>query len=149
MQNTRKLRGSSLTTRPNYNNNKLSKGNKFNKVREMAAQPYPTSAKKSKTHVEKQETSIIPISTGNISIEMTETTSLQEPNDRAPSENWAEMTENEKFMARPHPGTRERHDDQAYQSTNQESDRESARSDEFDTDMDSDSELGRETDGTG
>ncbi|CAG8490841.1 18764_t:CDS:2 [Acaulospora morrowiae] len=82
MQNTRKLRGSSLTTRPNYNNNKLSKGNKFNKVRETAAQPYSTSAKKPKTHVEKQETSMIPISTGNILTEITETTSPQELNDR-------------------------------------------------------------------
>ncbi|CAG8671336.1 2260_t:CDS:1, partial [Acaulospora morrowiae] len=144
-----KLRGSSLTTRPNYNDNELSKGNKFNKVRETAVQPYPTSAKKPKTHVEKQETSMIPISTGNILTEMTETTSPQESNNRAPSENWVEMMENKKFAARPHPGTKGRHDDQAYQSANQESDREPARSDEFDTDMDSDSELGRETDGTG
>ncbi|CAG8550142.1 5126_t:CDS:2 [Acaulospora morrowiae] len=149
MQNARKLRGSSLTTRSNYNDNKLSKGNKFNKVRETAAQPYPTSAKKFKTHVEKQETSMISISTNNIPTEMTETISPQEPNDRAPSENWAEMTENKKFAAWPYPGTRGRHDDQAYQSTNQESDRKPARSDEFDTDMDSDSELGREMDGTG
>ncbi|CAG8456535.1 11465_t:CDS:2, partial [Acaulospora morrowiae] len=74
-----KLRGSSLTTRPNYNDNELSKGNKFNKIRETATQPYPTSAKKSKTHVEKQKTSMIPISTGNTP---TETTSPQEPNDR-------------------------------------------------------------------
>ncbi|CAG8789830.1 11034_t:CDS:2, partial [Acaulospora morrowiae] len=113
----------------NYNDNELSKGNKFNKVRETATQPYSTSVKKPKTHVEKQKTSMISINTGNIPTEMTETTSPQESNDRAPSENWTEMTENE--------------------NTNQESDREPARSDEFDTDIDSESELGRETDGTG
>ncbi|CAG8621264.1 17345_t:CDS:2 [Acaulospora morrowiae] len=82
MQNARKLRGSFLTTRLNYNDNELSKGNKFNKVRETAIQPYPTSAKKPKTHIEKQETSMIPISTSNISTKMTETTSSQELNNR-------------------------------------------------------------------
>ncbi|CAG8466291.1 18368_t:CDS:2 [Acaulospora morrowiae] len=101
MQNTRKLRGSSLTTRSNYNDNELSKGNKFNKIRETATQPYPTSAKKPKTHIEKQKTSIIPISTGNTLTEIIETTFPQELNDK------------------PHSGMKEKYDDQTYQSTNQ------------------------------
>ncbi|CAG8579743.1 334_t:CDS:2 [Acaulospora morrowiae] len=79
---------------------------------------------------------------------MTKITSPQEPNDRVPSKNWAEMMENEKFTAWPHPGIKGKYDNQTYQSANQESDRKPARLDKFDTDMDSDSELGRETDGT-
>ncbi|CAG8490686.1 143_t:CDS:1, partial [Acaulospora morrowiae] len=92
---------------------------------------------------------MIPISTSNTPTETTETTSPQEPNDRVPSENWTEMTENEKFTTQPHSGMKGKHDDQTYQSANQVSDREPARLDEFDTEMNSDSELDRETDGTG
>ncbi|CAG8715748.1 14761_t:CDS:1, partial [Acaulospora morrowiae] len=78
-----------------------------------------------------------------------ETTSPQESNDRVPSENWIEIMENEKSVTRPHLGAKRKHDNQIYQSANQKSNRKSARSDKFDIDMDSNSELNREMDGTG